>query len=51
MNQLTLLQKCALRLVADAHKTAHTIPIALELSLLFIKDIYKLKFASMVYSI
>ena len=49
VNQLTMLQKCALRFVAGTHKTAHTIPIAHELSLLFINDMYMLKCASMWY--
>ena len=51
MNKLTMLQKCALRVVVGAHKSARINLIAHELSLLFINDIYKLKCASMVYSV
>ncbi len=51
ISDIVRLQKCAIRLVVNAHKFAHTMPIACELSVLLLNEVYQYKIACCVYGI
>jgi hypothetical protein len=48
---ITVAQKQAIRIIANAPKLSHSAPLAKELNILFVNDVYKLHLAYLMFNV